>query len=231
LFDTDIKTNLPKAIYNNYPVFILNSSENIDRMIDILHMNYFDHIPYNDIMDYINATIKDIVFPSVSYGSAEQSFYHGKKINWKESGNVSDKFQGEIDVTFRSVDSHLNYFIILQILNDFYLNKKNYLDCIDIKILDKVGALIYTVLLKDVIYKSLSELRMAYYSTDFNEQTFTIQFSYNFIDIIWELNEISETSGKSIFDIPIKEPNPRDISKLEKIMVERLKNSQNNQGK
>lgn len=190
-----------------------------------------NHIPYNDIMDYINATIKDIVFPSVSYNAVEQNFYHGKKINWREAGNVSDKFQGEIDVTFRSVDSHLNYFIIMQILNDFYLNNKNYLDSMDIKVLDKDGDLIYTILLKSVIYKSLSELRMAYYATDFNEQTFTIQFAYNFIDIIWELNEISETSGKSIFDIPIEEPDPRDISKLEKVMKKRLEDSKNNQGK
>jgi hypothetical protein len=182
-----------------------------------------NHIPYNDVIDYINATIKDIVFPSVSYETAEQRAYHGKKINWRESGNVMDKFQGEIDVTFRSVDSHLNYFMVLQVLKDYYLNKKNYLDVLSIQILDKDGDLIYTILLKEVIYKSIGELRMAYYATEFNEQTFTLQFSYNFIDIVWELNEISETSGKSIFDIPIEEPDPFDTTKLQKEHKERLK--------
>lgn len=190
-----------------------------------------NHIPYNDVIDYINATIKDIVFPSVSYETAEQRLYHGKKIQWRESGNVMDKFQGEIDVTFRSVDSHLNYFMVLQILNDFYLNKKNYMDVLNIKVLDKDGDLIYTILLKEVIYKSLGELRMAYYATDFNEQTYTIQFAYNFIDIIWELNEITETNGTSIFDIPIKEPNPRDINKLVKELMKRRKESQKLQPK
>lgn len=190
-----------------------------------------NHIPYNDVIDYINATIKDIVFPSVSYETAEQRLYHGKKIQWRESGNVMDKFQGEIDVTFRSVDSHLNYFMVLQILNDFYLNKKNYMDVLNIKVLDKDGDLIYTILLKEVIYKSLGELRMAYYATDFNEQTYTIQFAYNFIDIIWELNEMTETNGTSIFDIPIKEPNPRDINKLVKELMKRRKESQKLQPK
>ena len=190
-----------------------------------------NHIPYNDVIDYINATIKDIVFPSVSYDTAEQRLYHGKKIQWREAGNVMDKFQGEIDVTFRSVDSHLNYFIVLQVLNDFYLNKKNYFDVVNIKVLDKDGDLIYTILLKEVIYKSLGELRMAYYATDFNEQTFTIQFAYNFIDIIWELNEITETHGTSIFDIPIVEPDPFDTTKLFKALVERRKESQKLQPK
>lgn len=185
-----------------------------------------NHIPYNDIVDYINATIKDIVFPSVSYETTEQRLYHGKKVQWREAGNVMDKFQGEIDVTFRSVDSHLNYFMILQVLNDYYLNEKNYMDVLNIKILDKDGDLIYTVLLKEVIYKSLGELRMAYYATDFNEQTFTIQFAYNFIDIVWELNEITKTNGTSIFDIPIIEPNPRDVNELVKELAKRRKESQ-----
>ena len=190
-----------------------------------------NHVPYNDVIDYINATIKDIVFPSVSYETAEQRVRHGKKIQWREAGNVMDKFQGEIDVTFRSVDSHLNYFMVLQILNDFYLNKANYFDVVNIKVLDKDGDLIYTVLLKEVIYKSLGELRMAYYATDFNEQTFTIQFAYNFIDIIWELNDISETHGTSIFNIPIIESDPWDSTQLIKALMKRRKESQKIQPK
>ena len=210
--------------------FIFNLPQNfISRRLEEQFQILMDknHIPYNDISDYINATIKDIVFPSVSYDTTEQKFYHGKKIVWREAGNVNDKFQGEIDITFRSVDSHLNYFIILQVLNDFYLNKNNYLEFIEIKILDKDGDLIYTLVLKEVIYKSLSELRMAYYATEFQEQTFTVQFAYNFIDIIWELNQTSVSDGLNIFEIPIDEPDPRDMTGLEKEMKSRLKDSKN----
>lgn len=179
-------------------------------------------IPYKDVMDYVNSTIKDIVFPSISYGVLDQTKYHGKEIHWREANSVFDKFQGELDATFRSVDSHLNYFIIMQVLNDFYLRKPNYLDFLEIKVLDKDGDLIYTIVLKDVIYKSLSELRMAYYQTSFNEQTFTIQFQYNWLDIIWELNEDSPSGGQSIFDINIDEPDPRDITRLEKETKKRI---------
>ena len=185
-----------------------------------------NHIPYNDVVDYINATIKDIVYPSVSYDVVEQRFYHGKKIVWREAGNVMDKYVSEIDVTFRSVDSHLNYFMVGQVLNDYYLNKKNYLDVLSIKVLDKDGDLVYTILLKGVVYKSQSELRMAYYATEFNEQTFTLQFTYNFLDIVWELNEITETHGTSIFDIPIIEPQPFDTRKIDQAKEERMEEDQ-----
>lgn len=209
--------------------FIFNFPQNfVNRRLEKQFQILMDknHIPYNDVIDYINATIKDIVFPSVSYDTAEQKFYHGKNIRWREAGNVVDKFQGEIDVTFRSVDSHLNYFIILQVLTDFYLGKENYLDVLNIKVLDKDGDLIYTILLKDVIYKSLSELRMAYYATDFNEQTFTIQFAYNFLEIDWELNEISVTHGTSIFDVPVVEPDPFDSTLIQKASEKRLQEDQ-----
>jgi len=180
-------------------------------------------IPYSDIIDYINSGIKDIVFPSLSYQTVEQTKFHGKKINWREAGNVMDKFQGELDITFRSFDSHLNYFIIMQVLNDYYLNKKNYLDVLDINVLDKDGDIIYTILLKEIVYKSLSELRMSYSANQFGEQTFTVTFLYNFIDIIWQLDD-DVTKGQSIFDIPIDEPHPRDTIKIEKSYKDRLNN-------
>lgn len=207
--------------------FIFNFPENfITRELEEQYQKLMDKnlIPYNHVMDYINATIKDIVFPSVSYNTVDQKKYHGKNINWREAGNVMDKFQGEIDVSFRSVDSHTNYFMILEILNAYYLGKTNYLDVVNIKVLDKDGDLIYTILLKEVIYKSLSELRMAYYATDFNEQTFTLQFNYNFIDIIWELDDIEKQGGKSIFDIVTNESDPKDWIEIKKAKEKRLNN-------
>lgn len=207
--------------------FIFNFPENfISRGLEEQYQQLMDKnlIPYNHVMDYINATIKDVVFPSVSYNTVEQKKFHGKNINWREAGNVMDKFQNEIDVSFRSVDSHTNYFMILEILNAFYLGKENYLDVLNIKVLDKDGDLIYTILLKEVIYKSLSELRMAYYATDFNEQTFTLQFNYNFIDIIWELDDIEKQGGKSIFDIVTNESDPMDSLEIEKAKEKRMDN-------
>lgn len=217
---------------NNQFIFNLPDnfiSERLEKQFQILLDKNF--IPYDNVMGYINSNIKDIVFPSLSFQTVEQSGYHGKKLSWRESGNVMDKYQGEIDITFRSVDSHLNYFIIQQVLIDYYLNKDTYLDVISIQVLDKDGDLIYTILLKDVIYKSLSELRMQYYSSEFNEQTFSVTFAYVYIDIIWELTESLTSQGQSIFDIPVIESDPRNINGLIKELKKRKLDSLNNQGK
>jgi hypothetical protein len=175
-------------------------------------------IPYATIMDYISSTIKQIVFPSVSYDVAEQKGYHGKKYAFREAGNVLDKFQGQIDITFKSVDSHLNYFILLEISNNFYMNNPNFLDELSILILDKDGDLIYSIILHEVLIRSLSEIQLSYNATSFNEQTFSLQISYNIIDIVWEIGYDDTEKGKSIFDIDIKQGDPRYIDTLVKEM-------------
>jgi len=211
---------------NNQFVFSLPQAyitKDIEEKFQILMEKNF--VQYNDVMDYLNSTIKDMVFPSVSYEKVVQTMYHGKKVGFREAGNVADKFQGEIDITYRSVDSHLNYFLLLEICNRYYLqDNPNYLPTLNIKILDKDGDVIYIILLKSVIISSLSELRLAYNATDFSEQTFSLQLSYNFIDIKWSIDR-DELQEESIFDLP-PGADPWDVSGLEKEMVKRKTESQ-----
>ncbi len=210
---------------NNQFVFNLPQSyitKDIEDKFQILMDKNF--VQYNDTMDYLNSTIKDMVFPSVSYDRVTQTKYHGKKVQWREAGNIADKFQGEIDITYRSVDSHLNYFLLLEICNRFYLqDNPNYMPTLNIKILDKEGDVIYIILLKDVIIASLSELRLAYNATDFNEQTFSLQLAYNWIDIKWSIDR-DEIQEKSIFDLP-EGKDSRDVSGLEAEMIKRKNDS------
>ena len=162
-----------------------------------------NNMPYDNVLDYINATIKEVVFPNISMDAAQQTFWKGKKIEWKETGNVFDKFQNELDITFRSVDSHMNYFMLMEILMNFYLNnRERYIPYFALQIIDKHGDLIYTTLFKDIILKTLSELRMSYQSQDVSEKTFSITFRYNWLDIIWEIKDEHKDESESIFDIP-----------------------------
>lgn len=73
-------------------------------------------IQYNSTIDYISSTIKDITFPSVTFNTVEQIKKFGKKVNFREAQNVHDKFNRELNITFRSVDSHTNYFMLMEIL-------------------------------------------------------------------------------------------------------------------
>ena len=65
---------------------------------------------------------------------------------------------------------------------------------------------------------------MSYHQQDFSEQVFTITFTYNFIDIMWELTDTSPHESKSIFDVPIVPVNDRyiDPRMLPKIREEEL---------
>jgi len=161
-------------------------------------------IPYDSVIEYINSCILEVVFPSAQFENKEQILRRGKVVGWKDSKSVFDTFTNEIDITFRSVDSYLNYFILLQILVEFYLNNdKNYIPMFNLEILDKDGDLIYTILFEEVLLKSIGELRLGYNQYDISEKTFTITFRYNFLDIRWNLNDDNLDTSTSIFDIPI----------------------------
>lgn len=194
---------------NNQFIFLLPSDfidkemyDRLQRIIDNLHM------PYDNILDYINSTIKEITFPSLSFDSKDMTIKYGKKIEYKEAGNVFDKFQNELDITFKSVDSHMNYFMMVQILIEYYMNnRREYLPYISLQVIDIHGDLIYTILFKDIIFKSLSELRMSYNVQEADEKTFSITFRYNWLDIIWELKDEHKNESISIFDIAYEKGN------------------------
>lgn len=167
-----------------------------------------NHMPYDNVIDYINSTIKEVTFPSLSFDSKEMTIWKGKRIEFKETGNVYDKFQNELDMNFKSVDSYMNYFMLVEILINFYMNnRKQYLPYLALQILDKHGDLIYTALFKDIILKSLSELRMSYNVQDASEKTFSITFRYNWLDISWELKDEHKDESDSIFDIAYEKGN------------------------
>jgi hypothetical protein len=161
-------------------------------------------VPYDSAIGYLNSSIKEIFFPGLQFDNVEQTFKRGKKIRWKETMNVTDKFTRELDVTFRSMDSWINYYMMVQILIEFYLNvPKHSLPILTIEILDKDGAVLYTVVLRDVLLKSIGEARLGYQQYEVGDETFTITFDFNWIDVIWEIDDGDMRTGTSIYDIPI----------------------------
>jgi hypothetical protein len=159
---------------------------------------------YDNALDYLNSTIKEIVFPSISYENVKQPLYGGKTVEMKSAKNIYDSYQHELDITFRSVDSHTNYFMMQEIMNEYYLNtRKPYIPYFNLSILDKNGDLIYTVLFKNILLKAQGEQRFQYQKQDFGEQTFSITFAYNYLDIIWEIRKSPKEESKNMFDLPL----------------------------
>ncbi len=180
----------------NFPV------DFIAQEVDIKLRRYMEKnwIPYYDPISYINSTIKEIVFPSISYEGSEQTHRFGKKIEYKPAGNIYDTYTNTIDITLRSVDSHTNYFMVQQIFAEYYNNtRKYYLPWLHLFILDKDGDFLYSVNFRSALLKSLSEVRLMYQSQDISEQTFSITFKYNFMDVFWDLSDDPLMQKDNIF--------------------------------
>jgi hypothetical protein len=180
----------------NFPLDFI--SEEVDqRLKKYLEKNW---IPYSDTISYISSTIKEIVFPSITYEGSEQTHKFGKKIEYKPAANIYDTYNNTLDITLRSVDSHANYFMMQQIFAEYYNNTREYyLPWINLFILDKDGDFLYSVVFRSSLLKSLSEVRLMYQSMDVTEQTFTVTFKYNFMDVYWELSDNPDFKKDNIF--------------------------------
>jgi len=168
-----------------------------DRLNRYMKKNW---IPYTNPMAYINSTIKEVVFPGISYEGSEQIHKFGKKIEYKPSINIYDTYTNSIDITLRSVDSHANYFMMQQIFDEYYNNtRKYYFPWLNLFLLDKDGDFLYSVIFRSPLLKSLSEQRLSYQSMDVAEQTFSVTFKFNFMDVYWELSDNPEYKKDNIF--------------------------------
>lgn len=171
-------------VFNLPPDFITKKVK--DKYKKMLKKN---HIPYDDVLDYLNSTITEVGFPSISYTTPEQTMHHGKQVQWKGAQNVYDTFVRELDITFDSVNSHLNYFILVDILTEEYLDvEKTYSPNLSITILDKHGDAIFDILFRSVNIKSLSEMRLNFSDQVADQKTFSLSFIYNYIDIVYKLD-------------------------------------------
>lgn len=168
-----------------------------DRLKRFMDKNW---IPYIDPIAYLNSTIKEVVFPGISYEGSEQIHKFGKKIEYKPSINIYDTYTNSIDITLRNVDSHANYFMMQEIFNEYYNNtRKYYFPWLNLFILDKDGDYLYSVIFRSPLLKSLSEQRLSYQSMDVTEQTFSVTFKFNFMDVYWELSDNPEYKKDNIF--------------------------------
>ena len=180
----------------NFPSDFVAQEVN-DRLKKYMEKNW---IPYTDPIAYLNSTIKEIVFPSITYEGSEQTHQKGKKIEYKPAVNIYDTYNNTLDITFRSVDSHSNYFMMQQIFAEYYNNtRKYYLPWIQLYTLDKDGDYLHSVVFRSPLLKSLSEVRLMYQAMDVTEQTFTMTFKYNFMDVYWELSDNPDAKKDNIF--------------------------------
>ena len=146
---------------------------------------------YDNVIDYINSTIKSVTYPGLNITTPEQTLIRGKKRAYKPSKNVQDILTArEINVTFRSVDADLNYWICYDIFIKHYLDVINlYINPFTLTAVDIWRDAIYKIKFFEIIAMSLSENKFEYNQQKTNAKEFTIKFQFNFSDVEFLLNK------------------------------------------
>jgi hypothetical protein len=171
--------NLPQSFLPN---------EIVETYQPILEKNW---IQYENVIDYLNSTIKSVNFPGISFEIPTQIRMRGKERNFKPSKNPQDIItRRELSVTFRSVDSDLNYWLMFDIINKHYLDTENqFLNPFTITAVDIHRDAIYVIKFYEIILKSLGENMFDYSQQKVNTKDFTVIFNFNFYDIEFLLNK------------------------------------------
>lgn len=164
---------IPQEVLNSYKV--------------VLEKNW---IQYENVLDYLNSTIKSVDFPGISFQTPEQTLIRGKKRNYKPATNVQDILSTrELTVTFRSVDADMNYWILLDIVTKNYLNvETTHENPIMIKALDIHRDEIYKIKFFEIISTTLSNNVFDYSQQKIYAKEFALTMKFNFIDIEFSLN-------------------------------------------
>lgn len=174
--------------------FIFNLPSNfikqeiIDTYSPILEKNW---IQYENVIDYINSTIKSVNFPGVGIDMPKQTNMRGKERQFKPAKNVQDiTSTHDLTVTFRSVDSDLNYWLTFDILTKHYLDVENsFVNPFTITCVDIHRDAIYIIRFYEIILKGLSDNTFNYSQQKVNAKEFTMNFHFNFYDIEFLLNK------------------------------------------
>ena len=174
--------------------FIFNLPSNfikqeiIDTYSPILEKNW---IQYENVIDYINSTIKSVNFPGVGIDMPKQTNMRGKERQFKPAKNVQDiTSTHDLTVTFRSVDSDLNYWLTFDILTKHYLDVENsFVNPFTITCVDIHRDAIYIIRFYEIILKGLSDNTFSYSQQKVNAKEFTMNFHFNFYDIEFLLNK------------------------------------------
>lgn len=163
-------------------------SEIIQTYNPILEKNW---IQYENVIDYINSTIKSVNFPGISFEIPKQITMRGKERQFKPAKNIQDiTTTHDLTVSMRSVDSDLNYWLMFDILSKHYLDTDNqWLNPFTITCVDIHRDAIYVIRFYEIILKGMGENTFNYSQQKVQSKEFNLTFHFNFYDIEFLMNK------------------------------------------
>ncbi len=165
----------------NFPPNLL-PQEIVNSYTPILEKNW---IQYENVIDYLNSTIKSVSFTGISFETPMQHLVRGKERRYKPAQNVQDIITSrELDITFASVDADINYWIVFDVVSKHYLDTQNlYINPFTITAMDINRDGIYRIIFSEIILKSLGEIKFDYSQQKVSPKEFSLTFMFNFYNI------------------------------------------------
>jgi hypothetical protein len=163
-------------------------TEIINSYTPVLEKNW---IQYENVVDYLNSTMKSVNFPGISFELPKQTNMRGKERQFKPAKNVQDiTSTHELTITFRSVDSDLNYWLMFDILQKHYLDTEHaWINPFTITCVDIHRDAIYIIKFYEIILKGQSDNTFNYAQQKVTAKDFTMTLHFNFYDIEFLLDK------------------------------------------
>lgn len=148
------------------------------------------HLPYENVIDLLNSTIKSVSCPGLKIETVKQNILRGKEINYKPSKPVQDILSShEFVVTFGSVLCDINYMLCFDIFQKHYLDIANYIEPFVVIALDPWRNGFYKFKYYQLIAVDLSDNTFDYSVQKINPKEFTMTFKFNFMELELLINK------------------------------------------
>jgi len=142
-------------------------------------------IPFETTEAVMTNSIQAVTFPTISMEPVFQTRKLGKQQQYKNSVPIQDLFTREVTVTFRLLEGHINYWIMLDTIL-CYLNfdeEHLYMDEMYLQSLDQEGHVVNTVRFDKVFFLNMSEINLAYSDNNPDFKSFSATFGFNWMQI------------------------------------------------
>lgn len=151
-------------------------------------------IPYENLHDYMTASVQAMTFPAVTADSVEQTLYDNRYAS--KGGFYLEKYlTRDFNITFKLYEGYINYWVMFDLFQEFYASAVNtpreklnpekgaFLPDVTLTFLDQTGFEFIAVELNQILMTSISELELNYSSNTAEFRTFNANFKYNYITI------------------------------------------------
>ncbi|MCK9574561.1 MAG: hypothetical protein WC979_01505 [Candidatus Pacearchaeota archaeon] len=146
-------------------------------------------VPYDNIPDFVNASIQGVSFPAAAGPTVDQTSFEDP-IKWRGRGKLERWLTREFSITFKLYEGYINYWIMFEQLQKFYsYDQTNYmLNDFVLQFLDNTGFELIAFKFEKIIFTGISALDLSFSSNTPEFKTFTCDFAYNYPHIIKRLD-------------------------------------------